>query len=332
MEQWMNAYVHVNDRYEVRRVKRPSIGRHDVLIEMKAAGLNRRDLYINDRRYGEEEPLVLGSDGAGVIVACGEGVTRFKKGDAVLVNPSLRWFEQSAYPPAEHDILGMPDDGTFASYLAIHEEQVEAAIDHLSWEENAAIALAGMTGYRAIVTKGQVTEQDTVLIPGASSGVATFMVQYAKSRGARVIVTTRSEKKAEALRALGVDRVVSTTDDWKKELAEETITLIVDSVGSATFHRSMDVLAKGGRLVTFGSSTEDEVSFDVRQFFYAQQSIYGSTMGCREELRAVLDEVRSRNVTPVIDRIVPFEQIEEAFETLENSTQVGKVIIRLPNR
>lgn len=326
----MKAFVHKGDKYEyVTNYEVREVGRNDVKVALRAAGVNRRDLYIQQRRKGERQPLVLGSDGAGVIVEVGQNVTKWEVGESVIINPSLRWFDKSDVPPETFDILGMPDDGTFGEYIVIDEEQIEPILSHLTWEENASIALAGMTGYRALVTKGNIQQGETVFIPGGSSGVATFMIQVAKAKGARVITSTRNEVKKEALRSLGADIVINTVSDWPALLYDETVDLIVDSVGAATFQRSLEVLKKGGRFVTFGSSTTDEVTFDIRTFFYNQQKIYGSTMASRDELRELLTLMRHEKMKPLIDKIYSLEDANVAMESLEASTQVGKIVLKI---
>lgn len=323
----LKAFIHQNDQLSYVDVKEPTIGNDEVLVKLKAAGLNRRDLYIPNRRQGEESPLILGSDGAGVVEKVGQDVTDFKVGDEVIINPALRWFENSVAPPKEFDILGMPDDGTFAEKIAINAQQLERKPTHLSWEEASVVALSGLTGYRALFTKGQLEKGQTVFIPGAGGGVATFLIQFAKNIGARVIVTSRSEEKRQEALKLGADLALDTTGNWAKALESETIDLVIESVGRATFNRSLEVLKKGGRMVVFGATTEDTVDFDLRTFFYNQQQIFGSTMGSREELREMLTHMERYKMQPVIDQVVPLAEAERAFSVLEDSQNFGKVVL-----
>lgn len=323
----LKAFIHQNDQLSYVDVKEPTIGNDEVLVKLKAAGLNRRDLYIPNRRQGEESPLILGSDGAGVVEKVGQDVTDFKVGDEVIINPALRWFENSVAPPKEFDILGMPDDGTFAEKIAINAQQLERKPTHLSWEEASVVALSGLTGYRALLTKGQLEKGQTVFIPGAGGGVATFLIQFAKNIGARVIVTSRSEEKRQEALKLGADLALDTTGNWAKALESETIDLVIESVGRATFNRSLEVLKKGGRMVVFGATTEDTVDFDLRTFFYNQQQIFGSTMGSREELREMLAHMERYKMQPVIDQVVPLAEAERAFSVLEDSQNFGKVVL-----
>lgn len=325
----MKAFVHEYGELKVKDMETPTAGEGQVLVALKVAGLNRRDLYIPNRRGEDKEALILGSDGAGIIESIGKGVQNVKEGDEVIINPGLRWYENSDAPPAEFDILGMPDHGTFAEKMVISSEQVEQKPSHLSWEEAGVLALSALTGYRALFTKGQIKEGETVFIPGAGSGVSTYLISFAKNVGARVIVTSRSEEKLEKAKSLGADVVLLDSEDWAKQLENETVDLVIDSVGRATFKRSLDVLKKGGRMVIFGATTEDTIDFDLRSFFYGQYQLFGSTMGSRQELRALLDHMKNFNMHPIVDKTFAIDNMQEAFEYLEVNKQFGKIAINL---
>ena len=191
------------------------------------------------------------------------------------------------------------------------------------------MALAGLTGYRALFTKGEIKAGDTLFIPGAGSGVATYLIQYAKNIGARVIVTSRSEEKRKHALEIGADRAIDSESDWKQELSEETIDLVIDSVGRATFNRSLDVLKLGGRIVIFGATTEDNVDFNLRKFFYGQYQLFGSTMGSREELRDMLAHIEKYGTHPIVDRVFELEDAQQAFDYLAEGKQFGKVVLRI---
>ncbi|WLV25607.1 zinc-binding dehydrogenase [Aciduricibacillus chroicocephali] len=326
----MKAYVHDKNGCNIKEMPEPQAGEGEVVVRIKYAGLNRRDLYIPGRRGDNpDSPLILGSDGAGVIETVGFGVSDLKQGDEVLINPSLRWKKNSPAPPAEFDILGMPDHGTFAEKIVLSADQIEKIPEHLTMKEAAVVALAGTTGYRAMFTKGRLQRGETVLIPGAGSGVATFLIQFAKKIGARVIVSSRSKEKRERALAIGADLAIDTHADWEQELADEKIDLVIDSVGRATFNKSLAVLKKGGRIVVFGATTEDKVEFDLRTFFYNQQEIIGSTMGSREELRDMLELMEKYNIHPEIDGVLPIDEAEVAFEKLHTNHQFGKLVLEI---
>lgn len=307
----------------------PEPNKRDIVVKLKTAGLNRRDLFIPNRQGDDKEALILGSDGAGIIAAIGEEVTRFKVGDEVIINPSLGWKKNSPAPPLGFEILGMPDHGTFAEQVVISEEQAEKKPEYLSWEEAGVLTLAALTGYRALVTKGEVQKGDTVFIPGAGSGVATYMIQFAKSLGARVIISSRSEEKRKQALKIGADYAIPTESDWTKELENETIDLVIDSVGAKTFNRSLEVLKKGGRIVIFGATAGDNTDFNLRNFFYGQYELRGSTMGSREELIEMLQLMERNNIRPIIDKVFPLQEADKALNYLDSSSQFGKVALKM---
>lgn len=325
----MKAFVYEYGEHKLTDMPEVEPGKGEVVVDIKVAGLNRRDLYIANRLGPNEPALILGSDGAGVIEAIGEGVTNVQVGDEVIINPSLRWDKNTLAPPADFDILGMPDNGTFAEKIVLDARQVEEKPAYLSWEEAGVLALSALTGYRALVTKGKVAAGDTVFIPGAGSGVATFMIQFAKALGARVIVTSRDEQKRASALQIGADIALDTNDDWDEKLVGETIDVVIDSVGEATFNRSLTVLKQGGTFVLFGATAGDEVTLNLREFFYGQYHLLGTTMGSREELREMLDFIEKYNIKPVVGHTYPLDQIADAFQLLEENDQYGKIAITI---
>jgi len=325
----MRAFVYEHGTLHMKEMNGPQAGAGEVVINLRVAGLNRRDLYIPDRRGSNKPALILGSDGAGVVEDVGTGVTNVSVGDEVIVNPSLRWFENSFAPPKTFEILGMPDHGTFAERIVISKEQVEKKPSYLSWEEAGVLALSSLTGYRALFTKGRLKKDETVFIPGAGSGVATYLINFAKALGARVIVTSRSEEKRNKALQLGAHVVLDTESDWKEQLKHETIDIVIESVGQATFNKSLNVLKQGGRMVVFGATAGDIVSLDLREFFYGQYTLLGSTMGSREEFRHMLSFMTKHQIRPVIDQTFPLSKAHQAFARLERNEQFGKLALNI---
>lgn len=325
----MKAFVHEKESTLLKKIPEPILKDNEVKIAIKVAGLNHRDLHIPERRGNVSAPLVLGSDGAGVVEQVGKDVTDFAQGDEVIVNPGLGWLHQSDAPPKSFEIVGMPNDGTFAEKYVVDQNYVEKKPSYLTWEEAGVLALSALTGYRALFTKGNVSANSTVFIPGAGSGVATYIIQFAKAIGARVIVTSRSpEKRAKAI-TMGADLALDTESDWDEELKNETIDLVIDSIGRATFNRSLSVLKRGGKIVTFGATTEDEVTIDIRKFFYGQYQLFGSTMGNREELRDLLQFIEKHQIHPVVDSVFGLDHTNKAFEYLQEAQQFGKIAIQV---
>jgi zinc-binding alcohol dehydrogenase/oxidoreductase len=325
----VKAYIHQGEpgfagaRYT--DVPEPVAGPGQVRVRMRTAGLNRRDLRVLHLAKATDPAVILGSDGAGVIDQVGEGVEDWKVGDEVVINPSLHWFETTPAPPPNFEILGSPTNGTFAEAIVLPAEQVERKPGFLTWEEAGVLPLAALTAYRALFTRGHLVGGQTVLIPGAGSGVATYLVQFAKAAGARVYVTSRSEDKRQRVRQLGADLAIPSESDWSKELGGEKVDLVIDSVGAATFDKCLQVLKPGGTLVTFGATAGDEVRIDIRSFFYGQFNLLGSTMGSREEFRAMLRFVEQHQIHPVIDRFFPLAEADAALTRLADSENFGKI-------
>ncbi len=329
----MKAFVHEEHKgingIKLKEMPEPEPKHGEVKVHVKRAGLNHRDLFVPYRREDGDPPVVLGSDGAGVIAAIGEGVEGWKEGDEVLINPGIGWKDKSPAPPEGFDILGVPTNGTFAEYTVVPSGNIEKKPGYLSWDEAGVLPLAALTAYRVLFTRGQVKEGETVFIPGIGSGVATYLLLFAKAAGARVIVTSRKESKLEKARELGADLAINSNSDWQQELEGETIDLVIESVGAATFDRSLALLKKGGTIVTFGASAGDDVKINIRSFFYGQYNLLGSTMGSGEEFKEMLSFIEKHQIKPVLDRVFPLEETAKAFSYIEEAEQFGKVGINI---
>ncbi|SFM01548.1 zinc-binding alcohol dehydrogenase/oxidoreductase [Gracilibacillus orientalis] len=325
----MKAYVIQNGTYQLVDTPEQQPKGRQVLVHLKTAGLNHRDLNIKDRVGSKAEPYILGSDGAGVIEKTGDEASRLEIGEEVIINPSLNWYDNTEAPPEDFQIVGVPFNGTFAEKILISEDFVERKPTHLNGKEAGVFALSALTGYRALFTQGKIKEGETLFIPGVGGGVTSFIIQMAKAFGARVITTSRDSDKLKQSEKLGYDRGIVTDEDWKIALADEQIDLVIESIGGATFNKSLDVLKKGGRIVTFGSSTNDEFTFNLRSFFYGQYKLIGSTMGSREELHELIPFVEEHNIKPLLDKGYPLDDIDTAFTHLESQKQVGKIYIHM---
>ncbi|MDQ0217759.1 NAD(P)-dependent alcohol dehydrogenase [Peribacillus cavernae] len=297
----------------------------EVRVKLKTAGLNHRDIYTLQRHKPTDPPLIIGSDGAGVIDAVGDGVSDIQVGDEVLINPGLGWKEKSDAPPQGFEILGLPFHGTFAEHVVIPAENVVQKPQYLTWEEAGVLSLAALTAYRALFTRGQVQSGMKVLIPGIGSGVATFLLQFAKASGATVYVTSRSEEKCRKAVELGADKAIDSNGDWHEALGGEKMDLVIESVGAATFNKSLDQLRLGGTMVTFGASAGDVVQLNIRNFFYGQFNLLGSTMGSTEEHREMVQFIEKHQIRPIMDHMYPLSQFEQAFERMEKAAQLGKI-------
>ncbi len=297
----------------------------EVRVKLKTAGLNHRDLFVTHRHKPSDPPLIMGSDGAGVIDAVGEGLVNVRVGDEVIINPGLGWKEKSDAPPQGFEILGHPDHGTFAEQVVVPVENVVPKPQFLTWEEAGVLSLAALTAYRVLFTRARIRPEMKVLIPGIGSGVATLLLQFAKAVGATVHVTSRSKEKCKKALELGADKAIDSNEDWSIALEGEKMDLVIECVGAATFNKSLDQLRPGGTVVTFGASAGDEVQINLRSFFYGQFNLLGSTMGSAEEYREMLKFIETHQIRPVIDEMFPLSEYSRAFHRMEEGVQLGKI-------
>ncbi|PAE24838.1 zinc-binding dehydrogenase [Bacillus sp. 7894-2] len=310
-------------------IEKPEPGAGEVRVKLKMAGLNHRDLFVLNRHKPEDPALVIGSDGAGIIDAVGDGVADMKPGDEVIINPGLGWKEKSEAPPAGFEIVGLPFHGTFAEYIIIPAENAAPKPGYLTWEEAGVLSLAALTAYRALFTRGKLQAGMKVFIPGIGGGVATFLMQFAKAAGATVYVASRSEEKCRKALELGADKALNSSEDWTEALGGAKVDLVIESVGPATFNKSLGILRNGGTIVIFGSSTGDVLELNLRSLFYAQQNLLGSTMGSAEEYHEMLQFIEKHQIRPVLDQAFHLEQYEQAFEKIANAEQWGKIAFKI---
>jgi NADPH:quinone reductase-like Zn-dependent oxidoreductase len=268
---------------------------------------------------------VPGSDGAGV---------RRDTGEEVVIFPSLNWGPREDHPGPDFDILGGRRWGTHAELIAIPEANVFPKPQRYSWEQAAAFPLAGLTAYRALFTRARLHGEETVLVLGAGSGVSTFCVQLAAQVGARVLVTSSSEAKIDAARALGAEAGVLYTDgDWAEEIRAMTaggegVDVVVDSVGS-TWPDSLRALRGGGRLVAFGATGGGAVTLQPREIYFGQVSLLGTTMGSRGDFQTLLRLIDAADWRPAIDGVWPLADGTSAYARLESGEQMGKLVLEI---
>ncbi|MFN2746832.1 zinc-binding alcohol dehydrogenase family protein [Bacillus sp. z60-18] len=312
--------------YEDVPAKSPGSG--EVKIKLKAAGLNRRDLFLFQSRTISDAPYIPGSDGAGVIEEIGGGVHDLSVGTEVIINPSIDWESTDSVPDVP-DILGGPSDGTFAEYVIAPAKHVVKKPAYLSWEEAGVLPLAALTASRALFTRGGLKKGQHVLIPGIGSGVATYALLMAKAAGAHVTVTSRSGEKREEALKYGADQAFDSRSDWKESLNGSLVDLILDSIGPATFDHYFDVIKPNGRIVSFGASSGDSITIPLRSLFFPQISIIGTSMGSLEEFKEMLSFMEHHLLKPVIDQVFPLSEGAAAFKRLADGEQFGNIALSI---
>jgi len=316
----------------IDEIETPEIAENEVLVRLRAAALNRRDLFITQGLYPKIAlPATLGSDGAGDIAALGAKFANLRAGDEVVIDPMLGWGDDShVWDARGSSVLGMPRDGTFAQYVVVPVENVYPKPAGLTMEQAAAIPLAGLTAYRAVFTRGALARGETVLITGAGGGVQTFVLLFAKHIGARAIVTSSSDEKLARAVKLGADLAINyaATPDWPKALrAEAPIDLVVDSSGGGTLRQALDVVRPGGRIVVYGG-TNGDATIKMFPLFWKHVSILGTSMGSPQDFAAML-ELFGEGLRPAVDRVFSLDEAAAAFGRLAESSQFGKVVFRI---
>jgi NADPH:quinone reductase-like Zn-dependent oxidoreductase len=306
-----------NLRYE--EVPDPVAGPGEVLVELRAAAVNRRDLLVRNPpgpAYEFDLPLIPGSDGAGV---------RRDTGEDVVIYPGLGWGPREDAAGPDWRILGGPDDGTYAELVKVPAENVFPKPARFSWEEAAAFPLAALTAYRALFEVGGLVDDESVLVLCAGSGVSTMAVSLAAQAGCRVLVTSSSQEKIDRAKELGAEGgVLYTEDGWAE--AAGPVDVVLDSVGS-TWRESVKALRRGGRLVVFGGTGGPEVAIDVRALYLNWQSIRGTTMGSARDFAALLRMVDGGRWCPVIDSVRPLEEAAAAHERMQAGEHFGKLVL-----
>ncbi|RNA69365.1 quinone oxidoreductase family protein [Alteribacter keqinensis] len=315
-----------------QEVEKPKPAEGEVLIRLKHASLNRRDVFITHGLYpGIKLPSVLGADGSGVVAETdrADGV---KKGDEVLINPGLNWGDNPHVNSPQFNILGMPSNGTYAEFVKVPVENIYKKPEYLTFQEAAALPLAAVTAYRAVVTRGNVQEGETVLIPGIGSGVALFALQIAKAKGARVFITSGSDEKIEKAKDLGAeDGVNYKKDGYVKSLREMmgSADLSIDGVGGESFMDLISLARPGGRIVNFGATTGPVPSFLLPKLFFKHLDMKGTTMGSPQDFEEMLAFFSNHKIRPVLDRSFPLEAAAEAQLYMESGKHFGKITLEI---
>jgi NADPH:quinone reductase-like Zn-dependent oxidoreductase len=305
----------------------------EVVVQLKAAALNRRDYWIVQGLYpGIVTPVVLGSDGAGVVSKVGDGADRGWLSREVVINPGWNWGDDPAAQAGDFQILGLPRDGTFATEVAVPAEFLHARPSHLDWQQAAALPLGGVTAFRAVHTQGRVREGERVLVTGIGGGVATFALQFAKAAGATVFVTSSSpEKIAKAVELGATAGFDYRQEGWSKQLAAEygPMHLIVDSAGGDGYADLLNLAAPGGRVVNYGATAGPPKKLDLFKLFWKQLHLVGSTMGSPDDFAAMLELVEKHGIAPVIDSTRPLDEGNDALESMRSSKQFGKLVLEV---
>jgi len=337
--------VRIHNHGDISELKWESIPRprlnksgDDILVRIVASSINHLDIWVRKGIPGVPLPLILGSDGAGIVESCGNKVSEFNPGDEVIVQPltfcgtcyqCLNGLENYC---SKMGILGKTMNGTQCEYLKLNSFQLRQKPPHLSFPDAAAFSLVTQTAYAMLVKRAKIKPGETVFIWGAGSGVGSMAIQIAHYFGCDVYAAAGTDEKVSMAKKLGAEKAwnYKNTDIGlmiKKNIGSRGIDVVFEHVGQKTWEVSKKMLATGGRLVTCGATTGFDISIDLRHFFMKQQSILGSTMSDMQTFDDMLSLINENVIYPVVDRIIPMEEVKDAHEYIETSGPVGKVVL-----
>jgi NADPH:quinone reductase-like Zn-dependent oxidoreductase len=320
----------------------PDVGPNDVLVRVRACGLNHLDLWVRQGLpFQIPMPHIGGCETVGEVARIGSAVENITVGQRVMIAPNQgcghcpECFRGNDPACPEFSIPGEHSQGGFCEFALAPSRHVIPLSDSWSLVEWAAVPLTFLTAWSMLHRHGRVQPGDDVLVQGAASGVGSAAIQIARLAGARVLTTARSAAKQKLARDLGADVVIDSTqqnfaDVVKRETGGRGVALVIEHVGQAVWKDSLKCLAHGGRLVTCGATTGPKVEVDLRFFFIREIEVIGAFMGTRGELDQVLKLVDRKLLRPVVDRTFPLAQLREAHQYLADGKQLGKVVIEVP--
>jgi NADPH:quinone reductase-like Zn-dependent oxidoreductase len=320
----------------------PKVGPHDVLVKVKACGLNHLDIWTRQGMPGIQIPLphILGCEITGTVAQVGSAVQSFKKGDRVMIAPGQGCgrcqfcFEGRDSSCENYQMMGFQLNGGYAEYAVAREEHLIAISDRWDFAEWASTPLVFLTSWHMLLGRAQMKPGETVLVQAGGSGIGIAAIQIAKLSGATVITTVGSEEKVKKAKKLGADFVINYR---KKNFAQEVkkitngrgVDIVFEHIGPETWTGSLSSLARGGRLVFCGATSGPEVTMDLRFVFVKQYSILGSYMGSRHELMTVIRLLEEKKLHPVVDSVFPLRQAKEAQKKMLSRNFFGKIVLEV---
>ncbi|MBI3989615.1 MAG: zinc-binding dehydrogenase [candidate division NC10 bacterium] len=317
----------------------PKAGPGEVLIRVKACGLNRLDIWVRERLPGVPLPHIQGTDVAGEIAEMGPGGEGFHIGQRVVVDPALSC-GRCEYCLAGEDnlclrfkILGYQVNGGYAELVKVPAVNCVPIPDRLPFEEAAAVPVNFLTSWHMLITRARLRAGESLLVQAAGSGIGSVAIQIAKLAGARVIATAGSDEKLKKAKELGADHGINyQKTDFPQEVLKLTnsrgVDVVFEHVGPATFEGSLKSLARGGRLVICGATTGPKADFEIRPFYTKQLSIIGSMVGTKREFLEVIRLVGEGALKPIIDNVYPLKDAAAAQKQMMDRDFFGKLILK----
>lgn len=335
MKAWKKKGIGL-DNLNLIEVEKPVPGPKQILIKVKAVSLNFRDKSIIYGDYLPDlmtKPFTPASDAVGIIESIGSEVTQFNVGDRVVSHLYTTWTDGAPSEDYAPTAVGGPNDGGLAEYMILEEYAAVMAPDNLTDEEASTLPIAPLTVWFSLVEYGNIKAGDTVLVLG-TGGVSVFAIQMASALGARVIVTTSSDKKGEDVKKLGADEVINyvNTPDWEQEVLKLTdgkgANHILEVVGGDSINKSIDALALQGHIYIIGFLKSMMAEVNLFSLLAKQAQIHGIYVGHRKAFEDMNKAFKELNIHPVIDTVYSFDEAIEAYEHLGRGA-FGKIVIKV---
>ena len=338
---YFEKHGNFNEILKIGELPKPEINKDEVLIKVKAFSLNHLDVWIMEGKYPFPVPMphIIASDASGVVEEVGECVENVKIGDEVIIFSGISCGKCEACISGKDNLcleyfpLGTKNQGVAGEYVKVPARNVFKKPDGLSFEQASAICITYTTMWHSLVTRGKVKAGDIVLIHGGASGVGTAGIQIAKLFGATVITTVGDDWKIGKVKQIGADFVINyNKEDFVEKVKEITngnlCNIVVDHIGKATFNKSIEAAKKGGKVITFGTTTGADAEINLRAILGKNLDIHGVFMGTRGEFLDFL-KFFPEKLTPVIDEVFKFEDVKKAYEKLLSRQFVGKLVVKV---
>lgn len=308
----------------------------EALIRFRAASINYRDFMIAEELFvGEDHlPIIPLSDGAGEVVAVGEGVTRVAVGDLVTPLFFPQWTSGDALGAERAVSTGLEAPGCLREYGSFSEQALVKVAAHLTAEQAACFPCAGLTAWNALVTTSAIKDGDTVLVIG-TGGVSIFALQFAKAMGATVIITSSSDEKLDRAKALGADHGINykATSEWGEAAKALTngrgVDAVVEIGGTGTLAQSFQAVRRGGHIAIIGALAGAQMDIQVYQLIMTNAHLHGISVGNRDDFEAMMAFVEAHNIVPVIEKSYPFEEAATALRDIDKGSHFGKLTVSI---
>jgi zinc-binding alcohol dehydrogenase/oxidoreductase len=323
----------LNKPLSIQEMPTPTLNEGEALVRLSHAALNHRDVWIQKGQYaGIVLPIILGSDGCGILQTTNDTSLQSLVSNQVIINPSINWGSNPRIQAKDYVILGTPQNGTFAQYVKVPSKLIHTKPTHLSAAQAAALPLAGLTAFRATMKRAAAKKGENVLVTGIGGGVALLCMQFAIAAGCNVYVTSGHDTKIEKAISMGAQGGINyKIQNWDKQLKKISggFDVIIDSSGGDSFSKLIDLANPAARIAMYGATLGPFNSGLPAKIFWKQLDILGSTMGNDEEFKEMLNFVNAHHIVPVVDQVFLLHDANLAMRRMQDGSQFGKIVLEI---